>query len=302
MTNNKVFFSLLSFLVPALAFGADGTSSTFLYALTAIGFVTILFGVYALIRSGAALKQLNEAVSHATPTRSSTTSASTGNDAVLRSTGNSEGFSSPSPDEGFSGSDFSKGLDVFDDEKDLLLDHEYDGIQELNNKLPPWWVGLFWITSIFGVIYFAYYHVLTDWSSDKQYQEEMALGQAEVDAYVKAHGGSITENNVELLKDDASLAAGKATFETKCVACHLADGGGLVGPNLTDEYWIHGGGIKNVFNVVKNGGRPGKGMVAWKTELSGKEMQQVASYVLVKFQGTTPANPKDSEGELYKPE
>ncbi len=295
MTNNKVFLLLLSCLVPALAFGAGGASSTFLYALMAIGSVTILFGIYALLRSAAALKQLNEAVAQATPKKSPTK----GNDALLQATSREGLSSTPSPDEGFSGSDFSKGLDVFDDEKDLLIDHEYDGIQELNNNLPPWWVGLFWIMCIIGVVYFTYYHILTDWSSAKQFQEEMAMGQAEVDAYVKAHGGAISESTVTLLEDDASLAAGKAIYETNCVACHLADGGGIVGPNLTDNYWIHGPGIKDVFKVVKNGGRPGEGMVAWKAILSGKEMQQVASYVLVKLHGTTPANPKDPQGELY---
>ena len=103
---------------------------------------------------------------------------------------------------------------------------------------------------------------------------------------------------VELLTDASDLNAGKAIFETNCAVCHMADGGGGIGPNLTDEYWILGGGIKNVFNTVSEGGRAGKGMVPWKQSLKPSEIAQVSSYVLG-FQGTTPANPKAPEGDIW---
>jgi cytochrome c oxidase cbb3-type subunit 3 len=99
------------------------------------------------------------------------------------------------------------------------------------------------------------------------------------------------------LTDSENLAAGKKVFDTYCVACHMADGGGGIGPNLTDDKWILGGGMENVLNTLNNGGRPGKGMISWKTTLNNTEMQQVASYVIT-LNGTTPANPKEAEGDI----
>ncbi len=288
--NNKILFTMLSLLAPMLAFGSIGVNGEgMLYGMFGAGLVVILFGIYALIRSGAAGNQLSTAGHSDTPYQS----VSTGNEAILRATGNSG--------EGFSGSDFSGGNDIFDDERDILLSHEYDGIQELNNKLPPWWVGLFYATIAFAVFYFPYYHIFSGWTSAKEYAEEMTAAKADVDTYLKAHGGNVTEENVTLLKDEASLAKGKATFEANCVACHLADGGGLVGPNLTDKYWLHGGSVKDVFKTITYG-VPEKGMISWKAKLTPVQIQQVMSYVLVKLQGTTPAKPKGPEGEEYVPE
>ncbi|MAU26006.1 MAG: cytochrome C oxidase subunit III, partial [Muricauda sp.] len=133
---------------------------------------------------------------------------------------------------------------------------------------------------------------------EEEYLEEVAIAKAEIEEYKKTAKNLVDVNTVELLTDASDLEAGKAIFETNCVACHMADGGGGIGPNLTDEYWILGGGIKNVFNTISEGGRDGKGMVAWKNSLKPVEMAQVASYVL-QFQGTTPANPKDPEGEIW---
>jgi len=106
------------------------------------------------------------------------------------------------------------------------------------------------------------------------------------------------EKTVTLLTVPADLAAGKAIFSTTCVACHRADAGGSIGPNLTDDQWILGGGIKNVFHTIANGGRDGKGMVSWKATLKPKEIQLVASYVL-SLQGSNPKDPKPSEGEVW---
>jgi cytochrome c oxidase cbb3-type subunit 3 len=124
------------------------------------------------------------------------------------------------------------------------------------------------------------------------------LAQAEIAAYKKTAKGLVDVNTVEILTDASDLSAGKNLFETSCVVCHMADGGGGIGPNLTDGNWILGGGIKNVFNTIAEGGRDGKGMIAWKQTLKPEQMAQVASYVL-KFGGTTPANPKAPEGEIW---
>jgi cytochrome c oxidase cbb3-type subunit 3 len=183
-------------------------------------------------------------------------------------------------------------------EGEIILDHNYDGIKELDNELPPWWVYLFYATILFGVVYLARFHVFNDYDQDLEYNMEVAEAQMAIEAYKKTAKDLVDVNTVELLTDASDLNAGKVIFETSCVACHMADGGGGIGPNLTDEYWILGGGIKNVFNTIAEGGRAGKGMVAWKQTLKPAEMAQVASYVLT-FEGTTPANPKVAEGDIW---
>ena len=190
------------------------------------------------------------------------------------------------------------GSKPLEQEGEIVLDHNYDGIRELDNKLPPWWLYGFYITIIFGGIYLLRYHVFDGTKQDKEFEIEMEEARLAVEEYKKTAKGLVDVTTVELLTEASDLAAGKAIFETTCVACHKVDGGGGIGPNLTDEYWILGGGIKNVFNTISEGGRAGKGMVPWKTELSPLEMAQVASYVLG-FQGTTPTEPKDPEGELW---
>lgn len=192
----------------------------------------------------------------------------------------------------------SLGSKPIEAEGEIILDHNYDGIRELDNKLPPWWVWMFYATIVFGVIYLARFHVFGDYTQDEEYVTEVALAEAEIEEYKKTAKDLVDVNTVELLTDASDLSAGKAIFETNCVACHMADGGGGIGPNLTDEHWILGGGIKNVFNTVSEGGRDGKGMVAWKNVLKPAEMAQVSSYLLT-FQGTTPANPKAPEGDIW---
>lgn len=185
-------------------------------------------------------------------------------------------------------------------EAEIIMDHNYDGIKELDNALPPWWVYGFYATIIFGVVYMIRYHVF---NADNQYVEldtEYAIANEAIAAYKKANKDLVDVNTVELLTDASDLNAGQKVYEANCVACHMADGGGGIGPNLTDNYWILGNDIKGVFETISEGGRAGKGMVPWKTELKPLEMAQVASYVL-QFQGTTPANPKPPEGELVEP-
>ena len=183
-------------------------------------------------------------------------------------------------------------------EGELILDHNYDGIKELDNDLPPWWVWMFYATIVFAVVYLVRFHVIGDYDQDMEYEQEVAEATLAIEEYKKTAKGLVDVNTVELLTDATDLAAGKTIFETTCVACHMADGGGGIGPNLADEYWILGGGIKNVFNTISEGGRDGKGMVAWKSILKPVEMAQVSSYLLT-FQGTTPANPKAAEGDVW---
>lgn len=182
-------------------------------------------------------------------------------------------------------------------EDDILLDHNYDGIKELDSRVPPWYTGLFYGTIIFAVYYMLNFHVLgTGKLMYDEYEEEMKFAAIQK-AELMNTGSMLNEENVSVLTDDASLFSGKEIYDANCVACHTADGGGLVGPNLTDEYWIHGGGIKNIFKVVKYG-VPSKGMVSWQTQLNPLQIQQVSSYLMT-FQGTTPLSPKAPEGEVW---
>ena len=191
------------------------------------------------------------------------------------------------------------GSKPIEEEGEIILDHNYDGIKELDNNLPPWWVYSFYITIIFGVIYMIRYHVLNADGQFTEYEIEYAEAKRAIEEYKKNAKDLVDFNSVELLTDIADLKAGETIFVAKCAVCHKADGGGGIGPNLTDEYWILGGGIKNVFKTISEGGRSGKGMVSWKKEgLKPSEMAQVASYLL-QFQGTTPAEPKAAEGEIW---
>lgn len=183
-------------------------------------------------------------------------------------------------------------------EDEIILDHNYDGIRELDNNLPPWWLYGFYASVIFAFIYLARYHIFDGTTQTEEYVQEMAEAKAAVEEYKKNAEDLIDVNTVERLTEAEDLNAGKAIFESKCFACHKMDGGGGIGPNLTDDYWINGGGIKNVFHTISEGGRAGKGMVAWKTELKPKEIAQVASYVL-SLHGTQPADPKEPQGELW---
>ncbi len=183
-------------------------------------------------------------------------------------------------------------------EGEIILDHNYDGIRELDNSLPPWWLWGFYATIVFSFIYLVRYHILDAPDQSTEYEIEMAEARTAIEEYKKTAKDLVDFNTVALLTEASDLKAGKSIFEVNCVACHQADGGGGIGPNLTDKHWILGGGIKNVFKTVSEGGRDGKGMVAWKQSLKPSEIAQVASYVL-SFQGTTPANPKAAEGEIW---
>ena len=183
-------------------------------------------------------------------------------------------------------------------EQDIMFDHSFDGIRELDNSLPPWWVAMFYITIIFGVVYFAYYQLLGYGPSQaEEYLAKMEQAEEQVQAYLAGQANLVDETNVEALTDESQLALGKTIFDANCLACHGAFGEGGVGPNMTDEYWIHGGSIKDIFKTIKYG-VPEKGMISWKSQLRASEMHQVASYILT-LQGTNPENQKAPEGEIY---
>lgn len=185
-----------------------------------------------------------------------------------------------------------------EEEGTLLLDHDYDGIKELDNDLPPWWVYLFYICVFFGIGYLGYYHLFGGEDQIAEYERKNSEALAAIKEWKKTATDLVDASNVVAMTDDSNLAAGKAIFMERCVACHLADGGGSIGPNLTDNYWILGGGIKEIFHTVSEGGRDGKGMIPWKTELKPSQIQQVSSYILT-LKGTTPAVAKEAEGELW---
>jgi cytochrome c oxidase cbb3-type subunit III len=186
-----------------------------------------------------------------------------------------------------------------ENEQEILFDHEYDGIRELDNNLPPWWVYMFYMTIIFGVIYIGYYHYSEKGElQGQEYLTEIKEAEIQTAAFLKTQANSIDENNVKLITDKTILESGKEIFTANCKACHGEIGGGTIGPNLTDEYWLHGGGIKNIFKTIKYGVTD-KGMISWKTELTPAQIQQVASYI-VSLKGTNPPNAKAPQGDVYK--
>ncbi len=185
-----------------------------------------------------------------------------------------------------------------EEEATIMMDHEYDGIRELDNNLPPWWKYMFYATIIFGIVYIVRYHITGQGQLQiAEYQSEIAAAAAEKASFMAEAGETISEDNVTYLADAASIEKGEAIYKGNCATCHGQLGEGGAGPNLTDEYWIHGGGVKNVFKTIKYG-VPAKGMIAWQSQFSASQMQKVASYVLT-LKGTNPPNGKAPQGEIY---
>lgn len=186
------------------------------------------------------------------------------------------------------------GIRPISEEKDLVIDHEYDGIRELDNPVPIWFNFLFYGTIFFGAVYLFIYQVSgIGMNQDQEYAHEIAVADKERQAYLAASASNVDESTVEFEPDLA--VEGKAIFAANCVACHGGSGEGGIGPNLTDKYWLHGGEIKNIFKTIKYG-VPDKGMVPWEQTLSPAQIAQVASYI-VTLRDTHPANPKDPQGE-----
>jgi cytochrome c oxidase cbb3-type subunit 3 len=185
-------------------------------------------------------------------------------------------------------------------EKDILLDHDYDGIKELDNHLPPWWKWMFYATIAYAFIYFGYFTVWKIGPNQyEKYDKKIALLQVQKAEYLASAANSVDENTVTLLTDASMLANGKNTFIANCATCHGELGEGKIGPNLTDEFWIHGGSIKDIFTTVKYG--VANKMIPWQDQLLPSEMSEVASYV-ASLKGSNPPNALAPQGELYTPE
>jgi cytochrome c oxidase cbb3-type subunit III len=182
-------------------------------------------------------------------------------------------------------------------EEAILLNHNYDGIRELDNHLPPWWKYLFYATIVFAVFYMLDYHI---WNTSPLQEEEytiaMNTAKKEVEEYQSKNASSIDEKTVKMLTDATTISKGKEIFTGQCVVCHGAEGQGGVGPNLTDVYWLHGGTISSIFKTIKYG-VPEKGMIAWQASLKPNQIQDVSNYILT-LKGTKPANPKAPQGVL----
>jgi cytochrome c oxidase cbb3-type subunit 3 len=188
-----------------------------------------------------------------------------------------------------------------EEEHKVMLEHNYDGIRELDNHLPPWWKWLFYISIGWAAIYLLLFHVFNLFPlSGEEYINQLTRAQEEMEARKVLTAESIDETNVEFSKDPSIIDNGKSIFLRLCVACHAPDGGGGVGPNLTDDYWIHGGSISDMFKVIKYG-VPEKGMISWQTQLRPAEMRDVACFIET-LKGTVPAKPREPQGDLYTPE
>ena len=185
-----------------------------------------------------------------------------------------------------------------ENEASLLLNHDYDGIKELDNNLPPWWVYSFYACIAFAAVYLVRFEILGADNQEMELKKELAQAKIEVAEYMKNAPDLMDEKTVTQLTEAPDLAIGKTLFENNCAACHRADAGGQIGPNLTDDHWILGGGIKNIFHTITNGGRDGKGMISWKGTLKPKEIQKIASYIM-SLRGSNPKDPKAPDGEIW---
>jgi cytochrome c oxidase cbb3-type subunit 3 len=216
------------------------------------------------------------------------------------------------------------------DNNEKMTDHEYDGIRELDNDLPKWWLYMFYITIVWSVLYMLFYHVLDiGYLSADEYQREMnpnytrvqeangkllgvfdeyrsplykpggditpAMKFTDQPAYVEMSAASDTAT-YETLADQVSIDAGLAVYQKNCAQCHGKLGEGGIGPNLTDSYWLHGGGYSSIVKSVKYG-YPAKGMVAWRGTIKPDHIMQVSSYLMT-ILGSNPPNAKGPQGEL----
>lgn len=191
--------------------------------------------------------------------------------------------------------DFEADKEVRSRNKDQygpLMDHEYDGIRELDNVLPPWWVNLFYITIVFACVYFSGYA----WFFGYQDEEFAAEQKAQRVAVEKLQALAPKAKEERGQKSDAeSLAKGKRVFAEFCASCHAADGGGNIGPNLTDAYWLYGNSFEAIATTIAKG-VVDKGMPNWGGVLADADIDRVASFIL-SLKGTNPAKPKEPQGE-----
>lgn len=188
------------------------------------------------------------------------------------------------------------GLRPMAEEKDLLIEHEYDGIRELDNPVPVWFNAMFYVSIVFAVIYLLVYHVF-GWglNQDQEYEREMAQAEAAKQEWLAQSTNNIDETNVQVDNSPAVIESGFAIYTQNCAVCHGAAGEGGIGPNMADEYWIHGGEIEDVFRIVKYGVLD-KGMIPWEQSLTPMQIAEVSNYILT-FRGTNPPNAKEPQGD-----
>ncbi len=188
-------------------------------------------------------------------------------------------------------------MEVLSGEEKLLLDHDYDGIKELDHVLPRWWLGIFWATIIFSAWYVGYY--MSGYGPTPKQELEIALAQIEVNktkAASSSQGGNEEAVLLAAFKNPEKLKHGNEVYAGKCLACHGDKGQGVVGPNLTDDFWIHGKGtLKDVAKVVADG-IPDKGMPPWAQLLTPDELIDVVAFVH-SLHGTNPPGAKSAQGE-----
>ena len=188
------------------------------------------------------------------------------------------------------------GLKPLSEEKDIMMEHQFDGISELDNPTPAWFMWLFYSTIAFAFVYMVFYHVLDyGMMQEEEYAVEMAAAKADRDIFLASSANNIDEASVKENMDSGTLTAGKSIYTTNCIACHGDKGQGSVGPNLTDPYWIHGGKIGSIFKIIKYG-VPEKGMISWEKTLSPKQISDVSNYIL-SLNGTNPPNGKAPQGD-----
>lgn len=188
------------------------------------------------------------------------------------------------------------GLNPLEKEDEITIDHEYDGIKELDNPIPLWFNALFYSSIVFAVVYLLVYHVF-GWgmTQNEEYMAAMQEGEKQRMEFLEKSGSNIDESSVTVDLSPEFVAAGQEIFLQNCGMCHGNQGEGLIGPNLTDEYWLHGGEIGDIFRTIKYG-VPEKGMVPWESNLTPVQIAQVSNYIL-SLEGTNPPNPKAHEGE-----
>jgi cytochrome c oxidase cbb3-type subunit 3 len=188
-------------------------------------------------------------------------------------------------------------------DKDTIIDEAHDGIYELDNPPPPWFMFLFYGTILFAVIYFVRFSVTGSAPTQaEEYVAEMQAAEADKEEALAEEGQSVDETTVVALTEPSEIEAGKKIYTQNCKVCHGDGGKGMEGngPNLTDEYWKHGGGAKNIFKTIKYGVVE-KGMLAWDGNLTPKMMQQVTSFI-ISLEGSNPEGAKAPEGEKWVPQ
>jgi cytochrome c oxidase cbb3-type subunit III len=178
---------------------------------------------------------------------------------------------------------------------DRTVGHAYDGIEEYDNPLPSWWVWIFWATIVFSIGYYAYYQLGPGPSVVAEYEAE-SKASAERAAALAPRTAAVTDEGIVALRRDAGvMAKAKETFATRCMPCHGPAGQGVVGPNLTDEFWLHGGRPVEIAKTIADG-IPEKGMIPWKDQLPPEEIRALAAWIGT-LAGTSPPNPKPPEGQ-----